>query len=281
MNKLIESAWAGWLEYISYGKYAALFLGAVLFMWVAVPRREAIVLLERFGALTGFLVICPLTAAMLMIYQTPFYSYPWLWSLVPVTSVIACGGAVLLENRKLNPQTIGLICLCLVLLVLCASPGGGSVLGESDLLSGNGQKTETILDEVMEEGNTDSICLWAPREVMQWVRLESGDITLPYGRNLWVPELNAYSYDAPSAEAVKLFAWMLETEEADLVWEPLTTKEVLHTAVELGVNRIMLPQRVGEDFALQFQLALEELGAEKTFRVKEIQGEAYYFFYVD
>jgi hypothetical protein len=274
MIDLVTSAWTGWLNYIAYGKYTALFLGGVLFLWLSASPHKVSIQMRRYGALTVSLVICPISAALLMIYQTPFYGYVWLWSLVPVTAVIAYSTALVLEGRYKRGMRTVLLCLIPASLLLGA-PFGYNSLQERYLMTGDAGEVRLILDELTKEGNTDTICLWAPKEVMEWVRLEEGSIILPYGRNMWEPALGAYSYDTTGEAANRMYLWMEETVNDD----PLSyqSEAVMQSALQMGVNRILLPEQVGEQTAEKVREALAEAGGTmERMETSLTQTEGYY-----
>ena len=88
--KNIQMAWLGWKNYTDDGKLAALLLAALLFLWYYRKKTEKL----SFLGYTIVVTICcivPVTAGLLMWYQTGFYGYEWIWSLVPMTAAIAYG----------------------------------------------------------------------------------------------------------------------------------------------------------------------------------------------
>jgi hypothetical protein len=269
MMEMIKNAWTGWRAYMYYGKYAALFFGGILFLWLAVSRSKLQSHLLRYGALTVGLVICPISAALLMVYQTPFYDYSRLFSLVPITAVIAYSIALVTEGKY--PKGIKMVFICVIpAVLLLGAPLGETTLQERSLLTDNEKQVRHILDELTLDGNTDTIYLWAPKDVLAWVRIEDGSIRLPYGRNIWEPALNAYSYDTSTEAATHMYTWMEETTEDDWSWDPIIAKSVLQNALNMGVNRILLPEQVGENVMRNVQ---EALGLEKT---SVTQTEGYY-----
>jgi hypothetical protein len=256
MIEMMNTARIGWLAYMDYGKYTALFLSGLLFLWLTVSRSKLQTHLLRYGVLTLGLVIFPISAALLMVYQTPFYDYRWLLSLVPITPLIAYSIALVSEGRY--PKGIKMVFLCLLpALLLLGAPVGETSLQERSLLTDNAKQVRHILDELTLDGNTDTIYLWAPKDVLSWVRIEDGTIKLPYGRNMWEPALNAYTYDTPTKAATQMYTWMEETTEDDWSWDPITAKSALQNALNMGVNRILLPELVGENALGNIQETLE------------------------
>lgn len=235
MKELIKNAWLGWLRYTDHGKFAALLFAVLLYFWL----KEKITPVKTIGAERGknvlgqnddtgrglliyvtvmtIVCVCPVTAAFLMLYQTKFYDYEWIWSLVPMTAVIAWGMADFLAEKWKNFRKEGMgksliLTICAAaLLFLC---GGLGVKAWEE--SGTGEERDriaSVLSAVTENGRRADICLWAPEEVMEYARAYSGGIRLPYGRNMWDKSLNAYSYDTYDAGRMEMYQWMSLAEE--------------------------------------------------------------------
>ncbi|MBQ7920926.1 MAG: hypothetical protein IJ324_13415 [Lachnospiraceae bacterium] len=268
MQELLRNAVSGWQRYTDDGKYAVLLLGILLLYWylkrtgsdACTANRN---LLWKYTVLTAVMAIFPVTGAILMKYQTRFYDYEWIWSLVPVTLVIAAGmtGFYLECYRKywkgklVKPALLA--AAGLALLFLCGNMGKSLVQRE---MNAEGKETASrILEEINalsvaadhgdenrdgDLGNTESICLWAPREIMQYVRGISAEIQLLYGRNMWDQALNAYSYDTYSPELTELYEWMEQLDDRETIPEEAESMGpvYLEAALEYGVNCIVVPQ---------------------------------------
>ena len=99
MMTLLQSALTGWTDYTQHGKFAALLLLAILYLGFvlygsgkeanASGAEKARKRLYLYGALATFGCICPVTALILLKYQTAFYSYVWIWAAVPQTALTA------------------------------------------------------------------------------------------------------------------------------------------------------------------------------------------------
>lgn len=313
MISRIHNAWLGWRQFIVHGKLAALLLGALLFLYLGrrlESRRHR--QLFRYTAVMAALCICPLTAAVLMGYQTALYEYTWIWSAVPVTVMIAFSGTVFLvpmwENylaeRKtrfqllLRLQTaakpIALTLLCAAVLFWCGSLGekrwqeGWHRPPES--FAGTDEQyraqIEAVLAETVRLADIPHVdaplqipCIFAPSEVMEYARIYSGEITLPYGRNMWDGALNAYIYDAYSDSAKAMYRWMLaledrvnrpwqEAQPIDDAWEE-ESRKCLRSALEMRVNVVIVPGGMPEE-------ALEKVTRLLQTPAREVAG--YYVF---
>lgn len=254
MQEWLSNAWNGWFRFTDQGKYIVLLIGVLLYLWyreytARVERRNAaggnkdrpgrVLLLSASMAVA--LAALPFSAVLLMMYQTRFYDYEWIWALAPVTLMIAYGGTLVYmdcyerywKGQWLRP--VAWAAFWLAVLALCGSLGGSAQ--ESGEIPQR-QKTQELVDYLEETGDTKDICLWAPRELMEYVRTLDGGITLIYGRNMWEDAVKAYSYDVYEPEVVRLYEWM-ERPEAD------TAGECFRMAAALGVNVIVLPEGTG------------------------------------
>ncbi|MCM1062973.1 MAG: hypothetical protein NC420_00645 [Eubacterium sp.] len=259
MAELIRNAWTGWFRITSDGKIMALFLISLLFLWIG-HRQEKQVTLLRYGTASALCCIVPVTASALMLYQTRFYDYEWIWSIVPVTIVTAYAGTKALAEhwqgfrreawRKGLPVTAGL----LAVVFLCVGPDGAGVDRESERVWR--ERTENIVEAARIRASEGDLCMWAPRKVMEYARRVDSSILLPYGRNMWEEALGAYSYDTYLKEIEKMYLWMSLVEETctesdaditDMVLEKmeeqdLSTGECLDAARRAGVSVLVLPE---------------------------------------
>lgn len=299
MAELLRNAWTGWFRVTDGAKVMALFLAALLFLWIGYRQEKQRALL-RYSTAAALCCIVPVTAAALMLYQTRFYDYEWIWSIVPVTVITAYAGTrVLAEHwqgfrreawRKGLPVTVGL----LAAVFLCNVSKGAGMDRETE----RAQRAEakSILATVREEaaaGDTGtpgiaaagerSICMWAPRKVMEYVRRLDSSIILPYGRNMWDEALGAYSYGTYPKDIENMYQWMCVVEETctendfdmtDIMTEKmgeqeLSTRECMEAAKKAGVDLLILPENTNPSL-------LDEVMSATGVRPKQDLG--YYFF---
>lgn len=276
--ELLNNAWMGWSQYIDDGKYAVLLLGALLYLWAHClsggkgkrPAEIPLPLVIYATALTVF-VILPPTAAVLMLYQTKFYDYIWLWTWVPVTLIIAFVGTLIYQScynrywrgRILKPAA--LVLFGLAMLLLCGNLGGGkqnALTGSSGIAGGSHQnsleeRTRRIMDELTENGNNKDICLWAPQVLLESARAVNGSVKLLYGRDMWEKSLSGYSYDEYDEITVGLYEYMEslcsqeETIRPEGEPDPVNSDELAKQAYKYaneafarGVNTIILPDSI-------------------------------------
>lgn len=275
MMELIENAWAGWMEFTSDGKLPALFLASLIYLWLAGSWKAQKVL---FSYAAGMAVCCvvPVTAAILMAYQTRFYDYVWLWSLVPVTAVTAWAAAELTDKlqKELQPTDWkkSFPVTALLLAVLMLSGGLGKAIFNPVKEREERRLAQEIITEAKERKEGE-LCLWAPQEIMAYVREFDGSVRLIYGRDMWDTSLGAYTYDTYSREISDLYVWMENMNEAGVFeWKTgdrgkiiLQGNDCVAKALGAGANCILLPEHLEE----QTVRKLAEAADAEVFRLEE------------
>ena len=267
MTELLRNASLGWADYKGSGKLAILLLAALMYLWFAGKwrKQKALVLYTTVAAVC---CILPATAALLMLYQTKFYDYQWIWGIVPLTAVTAYGATLFLDQqwrdadgggwRKALPVTL----LLLLAVLLCGNLGGN---GE-ERAQKNAEKAEgeAVVQMIGEAWPGEDICLLAPRKILEYAREVDGRLRLVYGRNIWDPSLNAYAYDTYGERETDLCQWMEWVEQAAGVWMPeddreemlATLEERARDAVDMGVNCILFPAGVPVEMKERMEAAL-------------------------
>ena len=247
--------------------------------------------LLRYATLVFLLAAFPLTGLLIRVYQTRFYDYAWVTAYLPLTALTAYGIAgiwpMLCEKYcgKSFWKIAGLTAMGLGIFALCGNMSGAGEIGDeyrTELTKGwdwlqqgrngllereNREGASYILDYLRQIGNTEDICLWAPADILEYMRGMDGEIRLLYGRNMWEESLNAYSYEVYSDELKEAYRWM---EDWYLVlWgkrQSLPGEEEMRaamgTALENGVNCILFPSDETEG------IPLPEKNAE-AFRILE------------
>ncbi len=226
MTEFLYNAWSGWTGYTDDGKLPVLLMAVLLFLWFGRKQKEQRALLLYASVMTVCCIL-PMTAAVLMLYQTKFYNYEWIWSLVPVTAVTAFGLTVFWTEyragnagqwKKVLPVTL----LMLAVLLFCGSLGKS--VWDREERKEERARAYSVVERLSGRGAGERLCLWAPREIMEYAREKDAGILLPYGRNIWDGFLNAYSYDIYNEDTVMMEQWMENlsmTGEADMEAELL------------------------------------------------------------
>lgn len=266
MTELLKNAWIGWHDFTDAGKLAALLLISLLFLWIYYKKTTPKSLLI-YATAAAACCIFPVTAALLMLYQTRFYDYQWVWSIVPMTAVTAFAAAVFVTDflkaytKGNRPKAAGAVVLLLAAIVL--SSGMGTKPWDSQQEQAERKAAEELMAEIEERIPEKEIYLWAPREIMEYARSYDAGIRLLYGRNMWDPALNAYSYDTYSQELLDMEQWMRGEGENGL----MSDEDCAKLAALTDVNCIVLPKTAGEETITCFE---ETLGA-----APELVGDYY------
>lgn len=287
MQELLRNAWTGWQNYTSEGKFAALLLLVLLFLWFCAEECKE----KQMLVYTTLMAVCcifPVSAALLMKYQTNAYAYEWIWGYVPMTIMIAYGAVVFLSSGQSaitgqkKWRTAGMAAIAVLLIFLCGRLGQPIYENDEGLETVKAGTTnvemknaEAVLAELEASAGTQEICLWAPREIMTSARGRSGSIRLIYGRNIWDASLGAYFNQGYGITEERLYLWMCNAEDtgsgeyraAD--GTVIDGKWCIDTAVAAGVNRIVFPDTLAAE---DIQLLSEELG------VSTRQLDGYYLF---
>lgn len=279
MMTLLASAVNGWTDYIQHGKYAALLIAAILYLGYRIRKQtgeagegqSASKILYLYAALSAAACICPVTALILMKYQTAFYAYVWIWSLVPMTALIAWAAADFLDRlwTEKNAGRIPATLLLLGIVILSGNPlseGTGTQLSQIPAPAKvTASEEEATPWEVLEmlavyhygENPDREFCIWAPKAVMAQARAFSADIRPVYGRSIWDAALGSYSYDTYELWQEDLYLWMNHLEatgETEYVRMDGNDGErtidfayCLDRAEEAGVDYILLPENMPEE----------------------------------
>lgn len=244
MLKLLQTAWTGWRDFTTAGKLPALLLALLLFVWFRSRKERETKTFLLYTTVTTALCILPFTAAFLMLYQTMFYDYEWIWSLVPMTAMIGFGGVLLIEDcsRMLRGKRAWvrgafLAALCGIL-VICSGFGLGSS-GFSDEAAQRAQAHDiyTYLEKAIPGRHYR---IWAPKEILAYSRVGWADCDPLYGRNLWDRHLNAYTYDTYPEELEQLELWI----DGDLERGDWTDERCAEYLAGTDVTCIVLPVRL-------------------------------------
>ena len=287
---LLKTALNGWTDYTQHGKFAALLLMAILYLGYTIHRRNAlyvgagskdrnktIMALWLYTGLTAFVCICPVTALFLMKYQTAFYSYVWIWAVVPQTALIAWAAAEFLcglwKKRTLTNIVATVILLGIVFLSgnpvsewtreqTAQIPAIDVTMQQNSEMSPWETLASLTKYRLTESGDT-GFTLWAPKEVMAAARAYSADINPVYGRSIWDASLGSYSYDTYETGQEDLYLWMshLETTgETEYVRMDESTgartiafADCLAYAAEADVDMILLPGNLSEETLAELQ----------------------------
>lgn len=252
MTEFMRLAWMGWLDFTSSGKLSAMFLVALIYLWLSGKWKEHKSLFF-YAVSIALCCILPVTAAVLMLYQTRYYDYVWLWSLVPMTTVTAWAAVEVIirlgEGKHITNWKKWLPATVLLFAVLILSSGSAENFFEPSKERQERQRAWEVLGS-MEKLREEELCLWAPREILAHVREFDSSVRLIYGRDMWDFALGGYTYDVYPDGFRELYLWMenvgqngmAEVEDAEQGNIVLSGVDCVTAALEEGVNCILLPE---------------------------------------
>lgn len=277
MMTLLKSATNGWLDYTQHGKYAALLLAAILYLgyclWKSKTARNGgkQPLLYLYTVLITLACICPLTAVILMKYQTAFYSYVWIWAAVPQTALIAWACTEFLYTlwREKSVRNVAATLILAGIVILSGNPVSDRTGTQLTQVEAPWEVLRQLSEYHLEESGETELHLWAPKEILAAARAYSADIHPVYGRSIWDAALGSYSYDTYETWQEDLYLWMnhldetgepeyVRTEESTGEWT-IDFRICLDSAAAAGVDYILLPGNLPEDTVEKLQ---ETLGTD-------------------
>lgn len=256
MSELIKNAWIGWGAFKEPGKMVGLLLVLLIFM-CAYRKDEELQEIKLYTMVVSVLCICPVTAALLMIYQTRFYDYVWIWSMVPMTLFIAIGLTVWVTDfysyykKKERRYAPAILIAVPIVLFFC---GGMGVPPRAELTrAADRLRAETTLNQIREIAGSEKLCMWAPKEILGYVREYDGSVELLYGRNMWEKSLNAFTFDIYTEDEMEMFRWMDEEERDGII----SDSECARLAAASVANCVLLPIDVSEETVACFSDVFE------------------------
>jgi hypothetical protein len=207
-----------------------------------------------FAAGLGVLVLCPLSAIVLLKGYTSFYDWMDLQLLFPFTRLLGYGGTVLilyLYRAEIPGLQLGkpwkmLIAWCCTAMVLFV----GTTFHTFDVRSkaadsGVPVEVAEVLKTIQDEIGEYPLVLAAPSEVLLYTRLYEGKWEPLYGRDLWSPKAAGYinsGYDLEYRYYELLEKDWLEEEEFSQLQELILTGPAECVLVPSGwIKELALP----------------------------------------
>ena len=285
----LKSVIDGYSLFVTEYKYLALVICVLIygvFKWKQLKAQEVKNFLLYSGAMV-MLLLFPVTAWVFMKYQTGFYSYFRVWSYVPLTAMLAWGIVTVIfqelptEAMKerfscVSTKVWRVIGVLTAVAVLFVAGNQGKMLHISENEKSMKQNGADILQYMENENLLEGRLIWGAKDILQYMRSHNGDVVLYYGRDMWDAAAGAYDYEGYSAEETACYEWMelvslphtlylLEIEQAtDEIHEALATEIYLKTAVENGVNTIILPGYIDPWVERKIKLIGQEQGNKIT-----------------
>ena len=200
----MQAEWNKWLNVLTsfkegQGMLLIFCLLSLAVFWQKADRKQQKLLCYSAGM--GLLVLCPVTAAVLLKGYTPFYDWFDLQLLMPVTLLLAFGGTELvcglqkmevpgLRLKRSAKTIISLLCVAVLLM-------SGTTFHAFDSRSeadSNGVPAEVseVLEPLHDIFADKPLTIAAPSGILLYTRLYEADWQPLYGRDLWSPKAASY-----------------------------------------------------------------------------------------
>lgn len=285
----LEGAVRGLGRFLEGNKLVVLVLALLLAGWLLEkkPVGKKARQMFQYTLVMSLLLLCPVTAVPVMLYQTAYYDYEWAWSMVPLTAVIAYGAVLLTERGKQGRNR--LLSILGVAAVLCLCGNQGTVLTVEGQEAEAWEDAAEVLQELYDFGIGKQRILWAPKNMMEQVRRRDGKILLIYGRDMWDAKAGAYDYEVYSEALTNAYIWLeVMTEQAQVAsvmpdpgvsFAALCEEKDLNrdrethlgAVLKAGANVLVLPGLVAE----HIEESILELAAEQQLSVQNAYTEEY------
>ncbi len=298
MNQILgylEKAVDGIGRYGAAQKLLVIFLAVLMFAWLSeknkITQKQNRLLI--YSLFMTVVLLVPITAAVVLIYQTAYYDYEWSWSMVPVTAVIAFGIVLLLEQELSKKRKSLLTVVIVCILCLCGNQGVCQKVPEKEALIRG--ETNGILKGVYAVSDSQKSVLWGPSGVMQEVRRRDGNVMLVYGRDMWDEKAGAYDYEAYSRELTEAYVWLEEAMahydlaagldkpdetmrflEEQYGWTKGTERH-LEEVIKAGANTIVLPTLIGD----YIEESIKEAAAAQNKDLKSVFAGDYSIYWIN
>lgn len=270
LMQYFERTVRGMETYFAHDKMVVILIAGLLILWLGEKKASnpECNRLLIYSAFMSCLLLVPLTAVFAVIYQSAYYDYEWVWSMVPVAAVVAYSGVRLYEKKEKERHGKVFWWLCVLLLVFFCGNQGRLQMATTEEQE-NSVSAEKILIVLENATDIDRPVLWGASHIMQEVRQKTGDILLVYGKDMWDPKAGAYDYEAYSEELTQAYEWMvtlsiLEAESAGTGTTELYDKyqiceklpQVLATIAEVGGNVYVFPRTAVDELE---EMIIQEL----------------------
>lgn len=273
MRKLFDSVEIGLGSFVEDGQFLMLFMVALLLLWLTGEKEKKE--FHRYALVVLILLLCPLSAKLLALYQTSFYGYENMWELLPVTAMLSYGlvaavyhmvaamtreygrwKSAVSRKKETMYQALAVAVLGAVLFLCGTLTLGKEMAARADGESRIPAETREVLT-LLDIPEESQITLLAPDAIMTWARIYSGDILLPYGRNLYEPALSAYTYDTYAGDMQEMHDWIngslpVLDREADA---RMQEEIFLSSCASCGYDYLIFTEERAKGSALQAVLA--------------------------
>lgn len=270
IGEYFQPAVSGWQRLVGEYRLMAPIIGILIYAVIGRQKHKNVQEKDfiSYAAVMMFFLLIPVMAVGFLVYQTRFYDYEWVWSLVPLTGIFAWG--IVTIAYKESVKTVWCILGAVLLLFLWGNQGELRRLPQEEAKLQ--YAAAEILQYVEEKDPGEELVLWGQQEILQYARSHNGCVQLFYGRDMWDAKAGAYDYETYSEEEINCYEWMefitdsqnldlLETDQpTEELSEALEEQNCLLSAIKAGVNCIILPSQLDSQMAQQMESAAKNMG---------------------
>lgn len=172
-------------------------------------------LLPAYSAIAFLLMLFPFTALLLMQFQNVFYSYEYLWTIVPIIPIVAYFLTIApsMLSFKSRAQKIIMSAAITAVLLFCGSMGIDSwTRNEMPAILNPVSYDEATplinrLNEIASIDYNDDLTILAPNNITQYVHYR-GKIKTLYGKDMWDDRMAPYTYNNYPEDIKNLYTWI-------------------------------------------------------------------------
>jgi len=188
-------------------------------------------ILSVYAIVMSLVLVCPLTASLLRLYATRHTPYVMLWAALPVVIFTAyfLTGVIAYAARHRGKALILPSIVAVCMLLLCTNLGVPNVSYTAQTASETTEYDE-LISYMSDNGLTEGT-VWAPSDVITYIRAYAPEYSVLYGRNMWEESLNAYTYDTYSDDLAELYEYM-EDFQSNALTAAYTSGDENETAPE-------------------------------------------------
>ena len=215
----------------TYGKYNALLFASFLVLFLTMEQSILAIMMVSVVLLLWNPILIALYGNVF-----PYFTNYWqlLW-IVPVFFVIAQAAAVV--YAKINYQKKGIVFGILLIALAGTILPYQSPREKIQNQYGIPEAEYEVFEQILQEDLAEEVSIVGPNEIMEYARIYSASITLPYGKDLWRSGLNG----SEPVQGNELYSPQV-LELYQMMQSPFTQLDkIAQTAAQEGCMVIVLP----------------------------------------
>lgn len=234
--ELMKNAWdqilASYLQYEGNGKYAILFVVAMLYVYVQDSKKEKMAVFFTYPLIALTVIYNPLVAYIVVDFSKGSVYWRMFW-ILPITAIIAYAATSITLSVSLKSKQMVVVISLIVILIV-----GGKFIytKENYALSSNWYKlpAKTIeVCDILEKDTTDMIRVVVPSDLLVSMRQYDANIQMPYGRD-------GYDNTTLGNDAAWRLFLLMEQSELDVDAISQAMKHLECNYLVLGKNSLLL-----------------------------------------